>query len=231
MTITIERSPIDVAAFKSQTSYDTEYFRKYKPDGSRYTNDDDIGHYNYHLGYDYHRGSHPDTLYAVCDGVVEWASAGSAFGKQIFLRTKASGYKQAAFYAHCETRIANGTHVLAGRSIGRMGTSGGVPEHLHFSWLADWTQHNTWRNAGPALRALQYRLNHPSNPVPKPPEVDMTEAEWERMDKLITEKVQRAAAFILTGTWSDDFPTAVPWINRDDYANIKLMEKLNQIQP
>lgn len=233
MTITIERAPIVTASFLEQPCLDSEFFRKFKPDGDRYSNDDDLGHNNYHLGFDFGRRGRPDTLIAVTEGIVEHIDVDftGAFGKQIGLRTKASNYKEAAFYAHCETRIDDGTRVLAGRSIGRMGTTGNVPEHLHFSWLADWRSRNKWRNPGPALRLLQYRLTHPTTPPPGQEE-EMTEAEWDRLEKLVdkltTEKAQQVAAYIVAGTRSDTFPNELPWTTRDPYVLAKIMQKLNQ---
>lgn len=227
--ITITSPPIVTASFLEQSAYDSEYFRKYKPNGTRYQLDDDLGHNNYHLGYDYGRRGRADTLYAVCDGIVERVDIdySGAFGLQMMVRSTASGYHSAAFYAHCESRTTDGKHVRAGDPIGRMGTTGGVPEHLHFSWLDNWQKHDSWRNPGPALRALEAKLLSGDTED----DVALSAEDKEYILQVVTNAVRSAVALIMSG---DQYlstyisPGTEPW---KTYAQSNLEVIKNLVKP
>lgn len=161
----LKHSPIDPRAFLEEVFRSDEYKRRYIPNTSRrYAR-------GRHGGYDMQRRGKPDTLYAVADGVVKRDSFGSPFGIQMTLVLRdGSGW----FYAHCQEALRDGTRVKAGDKIGRMGTSGGVAEHLHFEWRRRWRDWTTDEDPGAQLRALQQQMRQ---------EDDMDKAEVEAIVK------------------------------------------------
>lgn len=85
-----------------------------------------------HLGHDL-INKLDQTVRAIYDGTVKKASLSGANGYMVEIEHNVNGKKFYSFYSHMESKLkvkANDI-VKAGQELGRMGTSGGVPEHLH----------------------------------------------------------------------------------------------------
>lgn len=157
--IPLESPPIQGALFLTQTFSDSEYWRRYKPNGNHYQSLDCATKSRCHAGYDL-QGAYHEPLLATNDGEVRWAgfNFGSSFGVQSLLIP--TGQTYGLFYAHQAWRtVTNGQKVKAGQKIGVMGTTGGVQQHLHFSATTKVSGGvPCWFNCGAELRELKEGL-------------------------------------------------------------------------
>ena len=205
---TLLHPPIDIDAFLEEVFRDSEYTRR-SAGGVTYAR-------GRHAGYDMQRRGHPDALYAVRDGIIRTRSFGPAFGLQMTL-VLPNGYGW--FYAHCQTILRDGTHVRAGQKIGRMGTTGGVQEHLHFEGRRDWREWTTAENIGDDLRDLQRLLRAGEKPWVEEDWFDMaTKAELEEIvQREVSTAVTALARIIL-----ERFPSRTRGMTDDQ---VKMIEK------
>lgn len=111
-------------------------------------------------------------LYAAIAGTIRHRNYGSAFGRYQFAISPSAGQPFASdevFYAHCASRLPDGTEVQVGDKVGTVGYEGNVyppgPQgaHLHFEFHAG---KNTW-NCG-VMRNPQSVLDHGGSVAPPP---------------------------------------------------------------
>jgi murein DD-endopeptidase MepM/ murein hydrolase activator NlpD len=120
--------------FLRETFMAAEWSRPTKPDGSPYRSYNVYTGTRAHWGIDLQDHGYGDRIYAGVNGVAYRAYFSSALGIHVIVRDDATGLW--LLFCHLNRAyITNGQRVRADQVIGLMGTTGGVPKHLHFSLL------------------------------------------------------------------------------------------------
>lgn len=218
MTLTFGHSITAPTNFLNESFSSSEWERELKPGTSipyeSVNHLDPDGDRSAHWGYDL-RGAYGDPIFAGVDGRVMWDNTHPSLGNVVIVRDFESGLW--LWSAHTSWRIASGTIVQPKTMVARIGTSGGVKPHLHFT-CTDERGYCYFHDPGPALRGLQEDL------IMADISKEQEDRIVNRVATVVVDRLQQTAELLITGNKRPMFPTGAAYVEAAKTANLKTIK-------